>query len=116
MFIQPSEIEVISIGVQYLRIEGMCYLGIGFLFLLYALYRGLGKAQMSIVLTVVSLGSRVIIAYALAPIEAIGLLGIWWAIPIGWILADIIGFGYLIMKRERLFSDGSRFVETTMDI
>lgn len=116
MFIQPSEIEIISIGVQYLRIEGMCYLGIGFLFLLYAFYRGLGKAQMSIVLTVVSLGSRVIIAYALAPISSIGLLGIWWAIPIGWILADIIGFGYLILKRERLFSEGSKFGKTTMDV
>lgn len=116
MFIQPSEVEVISVGIQYLRIEGMCYLGIGFLFLLYALYRGLGKAQMSIVLTVVSLGSRVIIAYALAPIESIGLLGIWWAIPIGWILADIIGFGYLMLKRDRLFSDGIKFEEATMDI
>lgn len=102
MFIQESETEVIKIGIQYLRIEGLCYVGIGCLFLLYGFYRGLGKAQMSIGLTIVSLGSRVLIAYALAPIESIGLLGVWWAIPIGWILADIIGFGYLIVKREKL--------------
>ena len=69
-------------------------MGIGLLFLLYGLYRGLGKAQMSIVLTVISLGSRVLLAYVLAPIPRIGLSGIWWAIPIGWILADLTGLLY----------------------
>ncbi len=116
MFIQPSEVEVISIGIQYLRIEGMCYIGIGGLFLLYAFYRGLGKAQMSIVLTVISLGSRVVLAYALAPIQSIGLLGIWWSIPIGWLLADIIGFGYLMFKRESLFSYEDTIERTIADI
>ena len=40
IFIRPEETEIISIGVQYLRIEGICYCGIGCLFLLYGLYRG----------------------------------------------------------------------------
>ena len=61
---------------------------------LYGLYRGIGKPGMSIVLTVISLGTRVLLAYALAPIPAIGLLGIWWAVPIGWLLADITGLFY----------------------
>ncbi|MEG0692421.1 MAG: MATE family efflux transporter [Oscillospiraceae bacterium] len=95
LFVTPEEIEIIRIGVQYLRIEGACYVGIGILFLFYGFYRGLGKSQMSIVLTIVSLGSRVILAYILAPISSIGLVGIWWSIPIGWILADIIGALYL---------------------
>lgn len=103
MFIHPRETEIIAIGIRYLRIEGMCYVGIGCLFLLYGFYRGLGKGQMSIILTIVSLGSRVVLSYALAPIPAIGLIGIWWSIPIGWLIADIIGFGYLIVKKEILF-------------
>ncbi|MBS1473528.1 MAG: MATE family efflux transporter [Massilimaliae sp.] len=94
MGIFVREEEIIQIGASYLRIEGVFYMGIGLLFLLYGLYRGLGKAQMSIVLTVISLGSRVLLAYVLAPIPRIGLSGIWWAIPIGWILADLTGLLY----------------------
>ena len=94
LFVQPWETEIIAIGAQYLQIEGACYCGIGCLFLLYGLYRGLGKPGVSVVLTVISLGTRVALAYLLAPIPAIGLLGIWWAIPIGWFLADAVGLLY----------------------
>lgn len=93
IFISSSESEIIAIGVTYLRIEGAFYFGIGFLFLLYGLYRGIGKPEFSIVLTIISLGTRVLLAYCLAPTK-IGLMGIWWAIPIGWILADLTGFFY----------------------
>lgn len=75
--------------MRYLRIEGACYCGIGCLFLFYGLYRGLGRAGFSLVLTVVSLGTRVALAYLLAPVA--GLPGVWWAIPIGWVLADALG-------------------------
>jgi len=75
--------------MHYLRTEGLCYVGIGMLFLLYATYRGLERAGMSIVLTVISLGLRVALAYALAPLW--GLDAIWWAIPVGWAVADIVG-------------------------
>lgn len=94
IFISPEETEIIRIGVQYLHIEGACYVGIGCLFLLYGLYRGLGRAGVSVVLTIISLGTRVALAYLLSPIPAIGLLGIWWAVPIGWFLADAAGFWY----------------------
>ena len=102
LFIEANEVEMIRIGMQYLQIEGACYIGIGILFLLYGFYRGLGKSQMSIVLTVFSLGTRVVLAYLLAPVPQIGLLGIWWAIPIGWALADLIGIVYGIVKKDRL--------------
>ncbi len=94
IFISPEETEIIRIGVQYLHIEGACYVGIGCLFLLYGLYRGLGRAGVSVVLTIISLGTRVALAYLLSPVPAIGLLGIWWAVPIGWFLADAAGFWY----------------------
>ncbi len=54
---------------------------------------------MSLVLTVISLGTRVVLAYLLAPLPAVGVWGIWWAIPIGWVLADIIGL--ICVKREQ---------------
>lgn len=92
IFIDPNETEIIQIGIQYLFIVASFYCLIGYLFMLYGLYRGIGKPGMSIILTVVSLGTRVILAYTLSSVPSIGLKGIWWAIPIGWALADIIDF------------------------
>ena len=98
IFIESSKSEIIYQGAQYLRIEGACYLGIGCLFLLYGYYRGVGKPGISVVLTVISIGTRVVLAYLLAPL--FGTLAIWWAIPIGWFLADLIGIMYGL-KKER---------------
>lgn len=98
IFIESSKSEIIYQGAQYLRIEGACYLGIGCLFLLYGYYRGVGKPGISVVLTVISLGTRVVLAYLLAPL--FGTLAIWCAIPIGWFLADLIGIMYGL-KKER---------------
>lgn len=61
IFIESSKSEIIYQGAQYLRIEGACYLGIGCLFLLYGYYRGVGKPGISVVLTVISLGTRVVL-------------------------------------------------------
>ncbi len=93
IFIDPSQSDVLAVGVHYLRTEGLCYVGIGLLFLLYATYRGLERAGMSIVLTVISLGLRVVLAYWLAP--SWGLDAVWWAIPIGWAVADAVGLAAL---------------------
>lgn len=75
-------------------IEGAFYCGIGCLFLLYGLYRALGKPGMSVVLTVISLGTRVALAYILSGVPSIGVVGIWWSVPIGWFLADLTGLVY----------------------
>ena len=101
IFIPAHETEIISIGVEYLRIEGAFYCGIGWLFLLYGFYRAVRKPGMSVVLTVISLGVRVALAYTLAAIPGIGVWGIWWSIPIGWFLADIFGWCYYRMKQRK---------------
>lgn len=91
IFIDSSEIEIRSIGIGYLLIVASFYTLIGYLFMFYGLFRGMGKPAISIILTVISLGTRVLLAYTLSSIPEIGLVGIWWSIPIGWALADIIG-------------------------
>ncbi len=95
IFIPAHETEIIAVGSGYLRIEGAFYCGIGLLFLLYGYYRGIRRPEMSLVLTIVSLGTRVLLAYLLAPVASIGVYGIWWAIPIGWFLADLAGLLYM---------------------
>ena len=78
-------------GAEYLRVEGAFYVGIGILFLLYGYYRAVDKPVVSVVLTIISLGTRVILAYALTGLFQTGVIGIWAAIPIGWGLADLVG-------------------------
>lgn len=94
LFINRNETDIISAGVCYLRIEGAFYVGIGILFLLYGLYRAIARPGMSVVLTIISLGTRVLLAYTLSAIPAIGVTGIWASVPIGWALADIVGITY----------------------
>lgn len=101
IFINSSETAIIAAGVTYLRIEGACYIGIGILFLLYGYYRAVNKPLMSVILTIASLGTRVALAYTLAPLPAIGVIGIWAAIPIGWVLADVIGIGYYLYNTPK---------------
>lgn len=103
IFVKPEETEILAAGVEYLRIEGAFYCGIGCLFLLYGFYRAVKKPGMSVVLTVISLGTRVILAYLLSSVEQIGVVGIWWSVPIGWALADLTGFVYYKIKKKSLF-------------
>ena len=93
IFISREETQVIAAGVLYLRVEGAFYCGIGCLFLLYGYYRAMKRAEMSVVLTVLSLGTRVLLAYILSGFT--GEIGIWMAIPIGWGLADLVGLLYM---------------------
>lgn len=102
LFIDAGETAVIFEGVRYLRIEGTFYALIGILFLLYGLYRALGKPGMSVVLTIMSLGTRVALAYALSALPFFGVTGIWWSVPIGWFLADLLGIGCYLAKQNKL--------------
>ena len=103
LFVDAGEAAVIAEGVRYLHIEGAFYYGIGCLFLLYGLYRALGRPGMSVVLTVISLGTRVALAYLLSA-TPLGVTGIWWAVPIGWALADAAGIGYYLARRKKLLA------------
>ena len=53
---------------------------------------------------VISLGTRVALAYALSAIPVIGVVGIWWSVPIGWFLADAVGIIYYLIKKEQLLA------------
>lgn len=77
IFVSAEETEIIRIGIQYLFIVASFYCLIGYLFMFYGLYRGVGRPGISIILTVISLGTRVFLAYTLSAVPSIGLIGIW---------------------------------------
>ena len=89
LFVSAGEAGVIAAGVDYLRIEGAFYPGIGVLFLLYGYFRGMQKPLTSVALTAISLGTRVALAYGFSALW--GPDGIWVSIPVGWFLADAAG-------------------------
>lgn len=97
LFIDANSTAVIDNGVTYLRIEGSMYVGIGILFLWYGYYRAIEKPSVSLLLTIISLGTRVLLSYILAP--AFGVTFIWLSIPVGWFLADLTGL--LLYRRNK---------------
>ena len=99
LFIDAEETQIIAEGVRYLRIEGVMYVGIGLLFLWYGYFRGIRRPHISLILTVISLGTRVVLSYALAPNTALGVTAIWLSVPTGWILADLAG--WFFYRREK---------------
>lgn len=101
IFVEAQEVNVIRLGVEYLSVISVFYILIGFLFMFYGFYRGMGELRTSLILTILSLGTRVVLAYFLSKIPALGSRGIWWSVPIGWAIADVVGFiTYKRIKKE----------------
>lgn len=108
IFVNANETDVIKLGIEYLRIISIFYILIGFLFMFYGFFRGIGELNVSLILTIISLGTRVLMAYILSSIPSIAQRGIWWSVPIGWALADSIGFViYKKMKKKHLVVEES---------
>ena len=92
--------EIISIGVSYLRVEGSFYALIGMLFLFYGYFRADRRPSVSLILTIISLGLRVLLSYTFAPL--LGYWAIWVSIPIGWAVADLAGL-FFYKRNTRKF-------------
>lgn len=92
IFVNANETNVINLGIEYLSIISVFYILIGFLFMFYGYFRGIGALNTSVILTIISLGTRVFSAYFLSQISSLGQRGIWWSVPLGWALADMTGF------------------------
>lgn len=107
LFLDEGSADAVTVGVGYLRIEASFYFGIGLLFLFYGYFRAVNKPGISVILTVISLGMRVLLAYILSAIEPIGVTGIWMSVPIGWILADMAGACFYIRGRRKHLLLGS---------
>ncbi len=103
LFIDAAEAVIAAEGVKYLHTVGPFYWGIGCLFLFYGIYRALGKPSISVILTVISLGTRVALSYMLSSVPSVGVAGIWQSIPVGWILADLAGILFYI-KNKNVFT------------
>jgi Na+-driven multidrug efflux pump len=86
---------VIGIGAQYLRIIGSFYLLFSVMFVINGLLRGAGDTLIPMFISLFSLWIiRIPVAWMLSKNPAIGVQGIWWSIPIGWLSGVILYYGY----------------------
>ncbi|MFO8234789.1 MAG: MATE family efflux transporter [Bacteroidales bacterium] len=93
LFTQDS--SVIEVGVEYLTIVGSFYLVFSMMFVTSGVLRGAGATVVPMITTIFSLwGIRIPGAYLLS--ERLGAVGIWWSIPIGWVLGFLMAYAYYL--------------------
>lgn len=81
--------EVIKIGSQYLLIVGSSYIIFSSMFIMSGLLRGAGDATFAMGASVFALWpARILFAYFLS--RGIGITGVWYSFPLGWIIGLIL--------------------------
>ncbi|MCB2219349.1 MAG: MATE family efflux transporter [Bacteroidetes bacterium] len=89
---------VIDIGQQYLYIVSSFYIIFSTMFVFNGVMRGAGDTLIPMFTTLIALlFVRVPLSYFLS--QKIGETGIWWAIPIGWLLGMIFAWIYYLTGR-----------------
>ncbi len=98
MHLFTSDPDVIAIGKRFLIIVGAFYIVFSSMFVTTGVLRGAGVTIIPMFITLFALwGVRIPIAYFLS--GKIGISGIWWAIPAGWILGFFLSFSYYLTGR-----------------
>ena len=89
--------EVVELGRIYLVIIGAFYILFSTMFILHGFLRGAGDTFIPMFITLLSLWLfRVPIAYLLSIHTSIGLIGVFWSIPIGWFAGVILAYLYYL--------------------
>jgi putative MATE family efflux protein len=87
--------EVIRIGSQYLIIVSSCYLLFSGMFTINGLLRGAGDTLIPMFITLFALW-LVRIPGAIVLSKRFGEIGIWWAVPLGWMVGLILSYLYYL--------------------
>jgi putative MATE family efflux protein len=77
---------VIALGSSYLVVIGSFYVLFSSMFVITGVLRGAGDTLIPMFISLISLWViRIPVAYLLSKNPAIGIHGVWWSIPIGWL-------------------------------
>jgi putative MATE family efflux protein len=90
LFVGAGDVAVLQQGGEYLRVVSFFYVVFGLMFCMNGVLRGAGDVLVPLYTTIATLLTRVIAAYVLSAVATIGYRGIWWSIPVSWVLASMI--------------------------
>lgn len=106
--------QVLTYGMDYMKIVSSFYILMGIMFTSNGLLRGAGDMKFFMASSMCNLFTRILVAYALAP--KIGCIAIAWSIPIGWFVGSAISFlrfksgkwmGAAVVKKNIPLADAS---------
>ncbi|MBC1491205.1 MATE family efflux transporter [Listeria booriae] len=89
LFLDSSATEALSIGTGYLKIVSLFYVVVGILFVVRETLRGTGDAIVPLWMGIFELASRLAIGFILS--QFLGYMGLWWATPVAWVSATMLG-------------------------
>ncbi|MEG0250654.1 MAG: MATE family efflux transporter [Peptostreptococcus sp.] len=110
IFVKRESVEIIDIGVRYLRFVSIFYVLLGFIVMFYGFFRGLGEIKLSVILTIMSQAVRVLLAYGLASV-GFGFSSIGIAVVVGWSISDVLGvflYKKVMNKNEELLGEKAK--------
>lgn len=95
MVVFTTNPKVVDIGYHYLMIVSIFYVAFAVMFSINGLLRGAGAAVIPMYITLLSLWIvRIPLAYLLSKTFGMGEAGIWWSIPIGWLMGAVASVFY----------------------
>jgi Na+-driven multidrug efflux pump len=93
-----DDVEVIEIGASYMRIVTIFYIVFSTMFVIGGVMRGAGDTFIPMLITFFALWVvRIPLCYYLS--EHWGYIGIWWGIPIAWIIGLSLSYLYYLKGR-----------------
>jgi putative MATE family efflux protein len=102
MMMFTNDPVVIELGYSYLIVIGSFYILFSTMFVINGVLRGAGDTLIPMFISLFSLWLvRIPVAYFLSKNPAIGIHGVWWSIPIGWLVGLIIYYAYYRSGRWR---------------
>lgn len=92
--------EVIAAGAKYTGTMAYIYLFAFFGEVIQGFFRGIGRLRLTMIASLLQVVIRVVLSYLLVP--RWGIAGICVSVAAGWILLNVIGGGYSIIKAKQL--------------
>jgi len=95
MHLFTEDVEVISIGAEYLVIVSSFYIFFSAMFVIGGVMRGAGDTLIPMFITLFALWAiRIPAAWILS--QYFGVDGIWWSIPVAWFIGMILSYMYYL--------------------
>lgn len=92
LFVDKTDTEIIRLGSDCLRALSPLFFLCGLLDCYISFFKGVGDVNVAMAISISQIVIRIIVAYSLAPIEAIGINAVWWCMPVTWVICSAMGY------------------------